>query len=186
MSRVLTFSRTFPKGHPKEGEQTLFVEKIYAALRLELVDEIDLNECLDNYISILTWADVLSKNTDAIKQMLPKYHTIRKGHRFKVGDTFSPRVWSGKPYRSKQIIFAPQVTVKAVFDFKIDPTDPAIVQVKKDGARFYTLHYHLGQATETIAINDGLTLEDFAGWFGDFKKPFDGQIICWTDKLNYG
>jgi len=28
MSRVITFSRAFPKGHPKQGEPTHFVEQL--------------------------------------------------------------------------------------------------------------------------------------------------------------
>ena len=32
MSKVITFSKTFPKGHAKEGQPTFFVEKIFAGL----------------------------------------------------------------------------------------------------------------------------------------------------------
>ena len=81
---------------------------------------------------------------------------------------------------------APDVEVKAVFDFTINPEASLIVGVKREGAELFTHHFHMGKNTEVIANNDGLTLEDFASWFGDFKEPFDGQIICWTDKLNYG
>lgn len=35
MTKVILFSRRFPKGHVLAGRQTMFVEKIYAALRLE-------------------------------------------------------------------------------------------------------------------------------------------------------
>lgn len=41
-----------------------------------------------------------------------------------------------------------------------------------------------------VAGNDGLTTDDFTAWFmdsPDFKKSqmFSGQIICWSDKVNY-
>lgn len=186
MAKVILFSRRFPKGHVLEGKPTLFVEKIYAALRLEGMSEEELKPFLDGYADQMKMQDVFDSILSVKDGLTPKYHTIRRGNRFKVGDTFSPRVWSGTPYRSKQVVIAPDITVKAVFDFKIDPNHPLIVGVKKDDAPLFRVHYHLGKATEAIAYNDGLTLQDFASWFGDFKKPFVGQIICWTDKLNYG
>lgn len=33
MSKVRTFSRYFPKGHPKEGQPTFFVEKFWKGLQ---------------------------------------------------------------------------------------------------------------------------------------------------------
>lgn len=38
-----------------------------------------------------------------------KHHTIRAGNRFKTGDYFSPRVWSGSPYNSKQLNMRPLI-----------------------------------------------------------------------------
>ena len=36
---------------------------------------------------------------------------------------------------------------------------------------------------EKLAKNDGLTVEDFYSWFGN--KFFDGQILCWDEKIQY-
>lgn len=55
-------------------------------------------------------------NHDKFINGFSKEHTIRKGKRWKVGDKFSPRIWSGKPYKSKQIILAPDTEIKQVFD----------------------------------------------------------------------
>lgn len=119
MSRVLTFSRTFPSYHPRKGEPTFFVEKIFTDLFLQHdidnsnMDEPLLENEIKNYYT-KTWE--------------PKGHTIRSGNRWKVGDYFSPRVWgddinpkSGKKgaYHSKQIIIAPAIEVKKVWNIRI-------------------------------------------------------------------
>jgi hypothetical protein len=79
-----------------------------------------------------------------------KYHTIRKGNRFKVGDKFSPRVW----------------------DFEILKGG---YYLNEDAVDFELL--------KTIATNDGLEVNDFELWFK--KESFKGQIICWSDDINY-
>jgi len=102
-----------------------------------------------------------------------KGHTIRAGHRYKVGDTFSPRIWNDKPYRSKQVTIWSDTTIKKIWNFKID-------------ARGYWLNGRLLNYKElkVIANNDGLDLDDFELWFRS-GKPFDGQIICWLDSIQY-
>lgn len=166
MSKVITFSRVFPKKHPKEGQLTFFVEQIYNSLR-----ELNLP---------------LPKNSDFTKEfmwsILPlslfgsKHHTVRSGKRFKVGEYFSPRVWSGKPYSSKQIIIAPDIEIKKIWDIRYDQNGWWI-----NGNLFY--------AVERLAENDGLSLPDFLDWFNVHPKKkgetFNGQIICWSDDVSY-
>jgi hypothetical protein len=40
-----------------------------------------------------------------------------------------------------------------------------------------------------LAANDGLVPEDFDSWFSIHPKAkqqgFNGQIICWNDKISY-
>ncbi len=108
----------------------------------------------------------------------PKLHTIRSGSRWKAGDKFSPRVWSGKPYNSKQIIIAPDLEVKKVFDFHMDLNGVYSINGK----------YLDSGVDYVLAINDGLTEEDMFHWFmPNYSKPkeFTGQIICWSDKVEY-
>lgn len=107
-----------------------------------------------------------------------KHHTIRAGNRWKVGDKFSPRVWSGKPRNSKQIIIAPDIEIKKVFDFEMDLNGIYSINGK------YISHksYH------KLANNDGLTEVDMQFWFmPNMNKPkeFKGQIICWDENINY-
>ena len=162
MSKVMMFARTFPAYHLRKGEPTYFVEKIWVSLGSSFLDQLSDEERLFN-------------PRLSLDEFNPKHHTIREGHRFKVGDWFSPRVWSGKPYQSKQIIIAPDIQVKKVWLFEISNTSHAI-----DG-----FLYNLNNLKE-VAKNDGLEVADFELWFK--LKPggrFVGQIISWNDQIEY-
>jgi hypothetical protein len=80
MSKLITFSLVFPGYHPRAGQPTRFVEKIWKGL-------IRMN--------LLTIRSHLPEGIDwhgpSFCDSEPKYHTIRAGHRWKVGDKFSPR-----------------------------------------------------------------------------------------------
>ena len=61
--------------------------------------------------------------------------------------------------------------------------------VKRLSEEEQQLYINLGRAyLETIAINDGLTYNQFIGWFGLLPmnilngkfKGFSGQILCWN------
>jgi hypothetical protein len=166
MSRVITFSRTYPSYHPKAGQPTYFVEKIYKSI-LKPIDHVPITG-IENSLSLFALADAL-----------PKHHTIRAGHRWKIGDWFSPRVWSGIPYRSKQIQFASDIQVKKVWNFEVC-RGKAICD---DDIIFFLENYIPSTSLyNEIAQNDGLTLDDLYGWF---NKPFRGQVICWNENINY-
>lgn len=168
MSKVITFSRTFPSYHPRKGQLTFFVEKI-------------LNGIMPKQKNGLVYPDTLPAHVQNIIndfQMLChpdeiKHHTIRAGKRWNVGDWFSPRVWSGKPYNSKQIIIAPDIQIKKIWDFEIYDKELLF-----DGKILDSL------TNIDCAINDGLEYRDFLDWF-QYPKPFSGQIICWNDKIEY-
>lgn len=187
MSRVITFSRTFPAYHPKAGEPTHFVEKIlnklvsgwqfddvYWRLLAELNDKKLKSGKLTTWQLVDFW-----KNLDrSIKD--EKVHTIRAGHSRKQGQTLAPAVWSGRPYHDPQIIIAPDMEIKKVWDFHIDVN--GIYSINNQYI-FYP------DGTEArLAENDGLTELDFMNWFisniSKFKG-FDGQIICWDENVNY-
>jgi len=178
MSKVVTFSRTFPSYHPRKGEPTYFVEKIWKFL---WDNEQSNHNPINGYFQYYDEA-FPSKYLDVnenIHSHTPKGHTIRGGHRFKVGDKFSPRVWSGKPYASKQIIIAPDIEVKKVWDFKMEGYH---IWINKE----LYCQYRLSDKIVALASNDGLSLKDFWDWFPYKKgKVFDGQIICWNESINY-
>jgi hypothetical protein len=162
--KVLTFSRHFPKGHPKAGEPTYFVEKIEACL----ADTMPGWE-MSKTFTLHEWEPYYNCT-------MPKGHTVRAGNRFKIGDMASLRVWSDKPYRSKQIEFA-QVEVKKVWSIEI--------------SEFWFINDQIlehDMVTE-LAKNDGLACEDFVSWFNIHPKKqgetFTGQIISWSSEIEY-
>lgn len=201
MSRVLTFSRTFPSYHPKKGQPTYFVEKLNKSLPIWKYGII---------FTDLIHNDIPFFDIEYYKTCEKKYHTIRAGHRWKVGDKFSPRVWgddtnpkTGRsgPYQSKQIIIAPDLEVKKVWDFKIvtedddGESDWSYVEFLGKTYTCYGYGNHDDFKIVEIAKNDGLEIRDFYEWFltGRTKKQrlnnepkiFDGQIICWNENINY-
>src|SRR5687768_15361241 len=107
--KVMTFSTRFPSYHPKKNSPTLFVEKIWKGLNISADYSVWTNKPRQmkdgNWQLPHMWRDMMNDTT-----FLPKYHTIRAGNRWKVGDVFSPRFWgsdvnpkSGRtgPYQSK-------------------------------------------------------------------------------------
>lgn len=166
MAKVITFSRRFPKGHPNEGNPTYFVEKFWKGLETVGYSEpqyfFDELRGLGGVISGVDYNNAWAKK-----------HTIRVGKRFKEGELFSPRVWSGKPYTSHQIIIAPDVKIVKVYDISFYQKDELL---KINNSVYYPTGYN--EMVELLAKNGGLSVEDFKSWF---TKPFDGQIICWAD-----
>jgi len=184
MSKVLTFARRYPANHPRKGEPTFFVEQLWNSLSLKIGQSLllDLEDINFDYAIL---KDCLLNTVDPTIKAA-KNHTIRVGHRWKVGDKFSPRVWSDKPYKSKQIIIAPDVEITNVHDFRIE-VDGNYIAVMIDGHAFYEENSEFVTqvlALETLAKNDGLSLEDFKSWF-KWGKPFGGQIISWNPKIEY-
>lgn len=156
MAKVIILSRTFPSYHIRKGEPTYFVEKFMASMGYKRNDEereFEPRLSLDDFE--------------------PKNHTIRAGGRWKEGEWFSPRCWSGKPYQSKQIVIDADVLIQKIFDFEIKDNEFFV-----DGKQLGSLQ------TVDLAINDGLHTRDLLSWF-KFPKPFKGQIICWKKNVTY-
>jgi hypothetical protein len=172
--KVLTCSRHFPKDHPKAGQRTWFVEKIYKSIwDAHKGSTNPLHPFWEQYDQAFPVTGDFNEN---IHQHQPKHHTIRAGSRWKVGDMISLRVWSDKPYRSKQIEFA-QVEVKKVWTIEI--------------SEFWWINDCIQEHEQvrTLAENDGLSYEDFVALFKIHPKKkdetFTGQIICWSDAIEY-
>lgn len=173
MSRVITFSRTFPAYHPKAGQPTNFIQKIWKGL--PSVPAIYYTPFIDEDITkSIIWDYQLVEGV--------KHHTIRAGNRWKAGDKFSPRVWSGKPYNSKMITIAPDIEIKKVWDIEIKKT-----AFKHNSFVIWKQILPLYKEEE-LAKNDGLELCDMLSWFKAHDHQecnFSGQIICWNDKIEY-
>jgi len=182
MTKVLTFSRTFPAFHPKAGEPTYFVEKLTKGFPEYSAEDFtpikgDLRKDLFSLIPLAL---------DLWTSFHPKYHTIRAGHNWKVGDMFSPRVWSGKPYNSPQITIAPDIRVEKVWKFEIKIyTHPELVAPQ--AAAYIEDVPVIGNKYFELAKNDGLSHVDLIHWIQPKGIPteFSGQIICWNKNIEY-
>lgn len=166
MARTILFSRQYPSYHPRKGEPTYFVEKFLKAFEKEpwYADRIyEMGKSLG-----YAYVDDMLNVCDMVT---PKYHTIRSGNRWKIGDKFSPRFWSGKPYNSKQIIIGPDIEIKMIWDFEIK-NELFLIHDKMCTTESFVVM--------NLAKNDGLTVKDLLSWF-QYPKPFKGQIICWHD-----
>ena len=167
MAKTILFSKYFPAYHPRAGEPTFFAEKICKYLSSNGGDN----------------AQKLTKNllrnnfgTSDRDSIFPKLHTIRNGHRWKENEYFSPRIWSGPPYASKQIRIAEDLRIKHLWDIMILPSMEVFINGQLFG-------FYGSPEVELLAQHDGLSNEDFQNWFS--KLPFDGQIICWDDHVEY-
>ena len=169
--RVITFSRFFPAYHPRKGEPTYFIEKIWAGLaditdRMQGSVDMDFHEYYNG---------------------VPKWHTIRAGNRWKVGDMFSPRYWSGKPYASKQELITDPLEIKKIWDIEIiDMSGVLVFRINNEPmGQFHPFNTHLKE----LSSNDGLTAIEMIQWFNIHPKTtkgnFKGQIICWNENINY-
>ena len=147
---VITLSQFFPVSHIRAGNPTGFKDKFLAAIK-ELKDE--------------WW----------------KLHTIRANYEFwkkrfdkiERGEAcLSIRQWTGKPYRSKQVELA-KLT-------------------REDGIGIQQLSFSFGEISkmriqngvepslETLAKNDGLSLQDWYEWFKGYDLYNPLAIIHFT------
>lgn len=171
MDRVTMFSTTFPSYHPRKGQPTYFIEKMWAGLMR--VDSFWWGQFLPPYMQ------------GKYRDFAPKYHTIRPGHRYKKGDAMDARIWMDKPYRSKQRSpFESLIEISNTWDFDIINGDYSL-----NGCYQYALTGEGFDLTK-LANNDGLNLSDFDDWFvqsKEYKKTqeFHGQVICWNPHLKY-
>lgn len=108
-----------------------------------------------------------------------KIHTIRMNYELwkkridniKEGKAvLSVRTWSGKPYRSEQ-----------VEEFRF--TDVGIQKLQMTALGWFIDDADSDITTKEIAVNDGLSIEDFAAWFKGVLKEHDKEmaIIHFTD-----
>jgi len=175
MSKTIIISRYFPRYHIRPGEPTFFVEAIWKALA-------NIHYSQSKYV-VSDYKELLNIHHNGINyydETLQKFHTIRKGKRWKEGDRCSLRIWgddinpkSGRkgPYHSKQIAIAPDLKILKVSDIDIYPTNEIFI----NGKFFCTF----GSENHVILANgDGLNIPDMNSWFN--KLPFTGQIIFWS------
>lgn len=161
---VITFATEFLKNHPKSGSKTLFVPKLWKAWK-EM--GIEINDY--GHPSLDEESEYLKDEYDDIH---PKWHTIRKGARWRQGAHFDPRIWTDG-FMSKQVPLTLE-PVKVVKELPIT-IDNKEVHISDQLVSHANLVY--------LARNDGFdNIEDFFAWFNTGR--FRGQIIFWK-YINY-
>lgn len=154
---VLLVSRTFPKGHKREGEGTFFVEKILAALGFSYLNDENIKKphtCRKNYE---LWAKRIKE--------------VQEGKA-----VLSLRYWSEKPYRSKQVEFAVLDKDSGVGVQKLlFGINDLLYPVAGEGI------WLRGLNLENLAKNDGLSIEDFKDWFKNYDLSKEMCIIQFTE-----
>lgn len=164
---IITLSKRFPAGHNRAGDLTFFHEA--------------LSNALHNTEATLTVDDA---DDTSIKIYERKIHTIRANYplwakriaEIERGEAcLSIRQWTGKPYHSKQVEIA-RLT-------------------KEDGVGIQRLEFVNGklglprigivyQRKNEIALNDGLSFEDWENWFKNYDLAQPMAIIHFT-KFRY-
>lgn len=173
MSKVITFSMAFPRGHRRETDPTGFNAKLLSAFATLGYEVIEPEYWKAN------WA--------------PKWTTIRGGFSRRAGQYFSPRQWSGRPYNSKQFIIAPDIKIARVWEVQIcfaknnHSERPMPFNYERTFFRDTgeTRWREMSMSPKIMAANDGLELEDFCSWFNPrgMDIVFSGQIITWNPSL---
>ena len=162
--RDIKFATVFPKYHPRAGEPTHFIEKIWAA-----------------GFAPSGWPEFQNNFPDAVDYYYgpgyitghhhPKTTTIRASNHWKEGDWFQPKAWSGLPYRSKPYAFAPPLQIKK---------DQPFLIIKGE---FIMNEKALSLSDlEEIASHDGSdNTDDFECWFNlNPGQEFKGQRITFV------
>jgi len=164
----LGVSRVFPATHPRKGEETNFDKKIHLTL-----------------MRIKSPGLSIKATTQEGEELCPKIHTIRANYplwerrmkKVQAGEAvIELYYWQGKPYDSKQIVFAildkdSGCGVQKLEFLNGNFSDPVIMESQSNP--YLT--------REALAKNDGLSLEDFKAWFKgyDLSKPM--AIIQFTE-----
>lgn len=152
----LGVSRTFPTTHKRKAEYTGFVDSIYFGNKIHTIRS--------NY-------ELWSKRMEKVKQGLAVIELF---------------YWEGKPYNSKQIVFATLDKDSGCgvqwlnFNYKTDGNSIAFPFVNTGE---FGCHNNLINVVD-LAKNDGLTFQDFKEWFRkyDLSSPL---VIIHFGKFRY-
>ena len=144
---ILMLSKRFPVNHPKAGQPTFFRDKILASVFHNQEYWQKLHTIRANY---LLWEKRIKE--------------VREGKAI-----LSLRQWADKPYRSK--------TQEIVRLTASDGVGIQILEFDKDRDGMVSWNFFdidgKYPSLEDVALNDGLTLEEWKAWFKgyDFSHP---------------
>ena len=171
---VITLSKQFPAGHERAGKSTMFQDKFLLGI-----------SCPD----CPTEQDLSGENISPCNScqracMQSKIHTIRENYplwekriaEVERGEAcLSIRQWTGKPYRSKQTEIARLTKEDGIGIQQLEFVD------SKLGLPRIGIVY---QRKHELALNDGLSFEDWENWFKNYNLTQPMAIIHFT-KFRY-
>lgn len=141
---VLIVSEFFPKTHPRSGEETGFMQSIKDYSKLHTI----------------------RSNYELWKK---RFVEIDKGNAY-----LSVRIWSGKPYRSKQHEIFRFDHTRGIGIEKLELNDFGWMAIGNNNVD-----------VSVLAENDGLSESDFKEWFKGFSIGEEKVIIHFTDYRYY-
>ena len=158
---VITLSRHFLANHKRAGEETHFKEKFLLGQGLTDYDTPSLAKIHTIRANYPLWEKRIKE--------------IQEGHA-----VLSVRQWSGKPYRSKQVEIARLTADNGIGIQKLS------FDKDKDGVPSFKFLNINGKYIdrETLANNDGLSLNDWVDWFWGYDLSEPMAIIHFT-KFRY-
>lgn len=159
---VITLSRTFLSKHSKAGRFTRFAELFENGQHLKPAG---LEVCSHKIHTIRTNFALWKKCIDE----------VAKGEAI-----LSIRQWSGKPYRSKQVLLANLTAENGVGIQKLT------FQPDRDGAfnfKYFDIDGHYADIKD-VARHDGLSFEEWREWFKDCDLSQPLAVIHFT-KFRY-
>lgn len=164
MSRIITFSRTYPAYHSMKGCPTNFIEKFIAEEKLHTV-RVGRRWKAGEFFSPRVW-----------------------------GTSVNPKSGRSGPYHSQCIKIGPDILITHTYDLLLykhaqyvggsDLASRIWFSSERGNQMLYDDNLTL------IAKNDGLTLENFKDWILTpiIKGKNDvvpAQIICWSKEVDY-
>ena len=189
---VITLSPFFMKGHPKSGKPTRFRCKFLMGRNFSDACKIDCSFDGKENTGRSCSRNAIVENFKSWN--FPKIHTIRTNYDFwekRIREVqegraiLSIRQWSGKPYRSKQVVIA-----NLTKDDGIGIQALKVVRyIEKTENKEYVARYIDGEIKDSltfdeIAQNDGLSLEDWTARFKGADLTNTMAIIHFT-KFRY-
>ena len=157
---VLLVSRTFPKGHKMEGEQTFFVEKILAALGFPYLNDENIKKfhtCRKNYE---LWAKRIKEVQEGKAVLSLRYWQDERGRSVK---------------GNKQVEFAVLDKDSGVGVQMLTFDEGSLMQTYANINNDYNVRIW------DLAKNDGLSIDDFKDWFKNYDLSKPMAIIQFTE-----
>lgn len=172
----LPFSTHFSKYIPViGGKPTYFIDRIWLCIAAhQLIDDALFRSEKNKYA--IEHYTKKRENWDYYYGNNAKWHTIRKGNRFKKGDKLHMIVYNRTKNRFQ---FCPVLECTGTQDIFMTYAHNNIIEMSIDGTYFYD--------RERVALNDGFdSYDEFFYFFyqaimKDPDQSFSGQIIHWTN-----